>query len=167
LTSLQTEHLLHLISSMSKAEKRSFRLHVNRDQHADEKLFVQLFDHLDKAKSYDEQELLNRIPGIKKSQLSNLKANLTRQIMVCLRLLHRENHTSIIIREYIDYAKILQSKGMIRASLDTLDKAKKLSIQSHDTVLQYLILAEERKLESNYITGSSPQNINDKASSGV
>ncbi len=166
MTSLQTEHLLHLVSSMSKTEKRSFRLHVNRDQQADEKLFVQLFDYLDKSKSYNEQELLSRIPGIKKSQLSNLKANLTKQIMVCLRLLHRENHTDIIIREYIDFAQILQNRGMIKASLDTLEKAKKLCLQSHNTVLQYHILAEERKLESNYITGSSPQKakkLNDDA----
>ena len=85
----QTDHLLELICSLTKGEKRSFRLFANRDNSASEKLFMLLFDHLDKYKEYDESSLLKKHPRIKKSQLSNLKRNLYDQILLCLRNLYR------------------------------------------------------------------------------
>lgn len=49
--SQQTDQLIQLVRSMTKAEKRSFRLYVNRDNNAHDKLFMQLFDYIDSGKS--------------------------------------------------------------------------------------------------------------------
>ena len=155
--SQQTDQLIQLVRSLTKAEKRSFRLYVNRDYNANDKLFMQLFDYIDNAKNYKEADLLKKIPQIKKAQLSNIKANLTKQILANLRHLHKQNYGDVSIREMIDYARILQSKGMTKACLDMLDKAKKIAVFTHDTLLSYHILDEERKIETQYITGSSTQ----------
>ena len=78
--SQQTDQLIQLVRSMTKAEKRSFRLYVNRDNNAHDKLFMQLFDYIDSGKKYNESDLLKKIPQIKRAQLSNIKANLLKQI---------------------------------------------------------------------------------------
>ncbi|MFZ1750249.1 MAG: hypothetical protein WAU01_08665 [Saprospiraceae bacterium] len=155
--SQQTDHLIQLIQSMTKAEKRSFSLYVNRGNSAGEKLFMQLFDYIDGVKNYDEKDLLKKIPQIKKVQLSNIKANLTKQLLANLRHLHRNDFSDIHIREMLDFARILQAKGMTKASLDTLDKARKLAETSQETILLYEIIDAERKIETQYITGSSTQ----------
>ena len=81
----KTDDLLQLIRSLTRAEKRHFRLFVKRNQSSNDILFLQLFDYLDKHKEYDEPQLLKKIPDIKKSQLSNLKAHLYKQLLTSLR----------------------------------------------------------------------------------
>lgn len=155
---MQSDQLIQLILSLTKAEKKAFRLHVNKDQHGDQKMYVMLFDQIESSKkNYSDTILLKKNPSIKKSQIPNLKAHLLQELLRVVRQLHRDNHTDIKIREYIDYSRILQDKGLIRLSLDILDKASKMARELDDTMLIYLVNAEVRRVESLYITGSSTQ----------
>lgn len=153
--SQQTEQLIQLVQSMSKAEKKSFRIYAHRNNSGGDQLYMQLFDYIDGGKAYDEKELLKKIPQIKKTQLSNVKANLAKQILINLRALHKHDSIDISIRELLDYTEILQSKGMTVAALDTLDKARKLAKSHQKAVLRYEILDVERKIETQFVTGSS------------
>jgi len=150
----QTDYLVQLIASLTKTEKRQFRLWVNRNQANTEVLFLQLFDYLDKNKKYDEEEILKKISGIKKRQISNLKAHLYKQILVALRLQHRTSNTDIEIRERIDYARILYNKGHYRQALEILGKAKAMSKASQLDALRLTILEFEKHIESQHITRS-------------
>ena len=150
----QTDFLPQLINSLSKGEKRSFRLFVNRNVTAEEKLFMQLFDVLDKYKVYNEEVILAKIPRLKKTQLSNVKANLYKQILISLRNLYRSNIEEIAIRENLDYAKLLYTRGLYNQSLDILEKAKKAAIHSQQYSLAFTILEFERYIESQHVTGS-------------
>ena len=116
----KTDYLVQLINSLTKAEKRSFRLFVTRNQTSDDILFLKLFDEIGRTGRFDESQVLERIPLIKKTQLSNLKAHLYKQLLICLRLLSRQNTTEIDIRERIDYARVLYDKGLYRQSLEIL-----------------------------------------------
>lgn len=153
----QKDNLLLLIQSLSKAEKRAFRIFANRQSSIDEKLFIQLFDYIENSKVFNEEELLKKYPQIKKSQLSNIKANLYKQLLSSLRLLYRNKYEDIFIRELIDSARILHSKGMYTASLDMLEKAKKEACNINDFSLAYVALDFERRIENQYITGSMSQ----------
>lgn len=155
--SQQTDQLIQLIHSLTKAEKKSFRLYANRNNGVSDKLYMQLFDFIDNSKSYSEAELLKKIPQIKKAQLSNIKANLTKQILANLRLLHKNLYIDINIREMLDYTTLLQAKGMTSAALDMLDKARKLAKKHHKPLLRYEVLVLEREIETQFITGSSSQ----------
>ena len=96
----KTDDLLKLVASLNRAEKRHFRLFVKRNQQAEaDILFLQLFDLLERTGEYDETYLLKRIEGIKKSQLSNLKAHLYKQLLTSLRLLNRNKDEEITLRE--------------------------------------------------------------------
>ncbi len=150
----RTDYLLQLICSLTKGEKRSIRLFVNRDNPSEEKLFMLLFDHLDKYKEYDEKHILHKIPRIKKSQLSNIKANLYKQILLCLRNMYRNAIEDIAIRENLDYAKILYSRGLYKQSLELLDKAKRSALQNQQYTLALNVVDFERYIESQHITGS-------------
>ncbi|MEL6390478.1 MAG: hypothetical protein AAFQ02_09965 [Bacteroidota bacterium] len=149
-----TEHLMHLIDRMTPAEKRQFRMAVNKNNHKGDVLFLSLFDVLDKSSSYDEELILKRIPGIKKGQLSNIKSNLYKQLLASLRQQKKNSKLSITIRENIDYAVILHAKGLYNAALDILEKTKKIALESDYHLSVLLILELEKHIEGLYITGS-------------
>lgn len=147
------DHLYQLIKSLSKAEKRSFKIYGMRNSSDDAK-FIQLFDAIDKAKEYDEEYIRKKINGLKKAQLSNLKAHLYKQILTSLRLNYVNHNIDIQLREQIDYARILYDKGLYIQSLRILEKAKNLSYQNHRITLTSEILGFEKLIESQYITRS-------------
>lgn len=148
------DHLFQLIKTLTKAEKRNFRLYVTRNQDSEDLKFIRLFDVLDKSKDYDESQIFKKVPEIKKEQLSNLKAHLYKQLLTSLRLLHKNKNTDIDIRENIDYAKVLYTKGLYIQSLRILDKAKGLATVNHQNLLLLEIIEFEKLIESRHITRS-------------
>jgi hypothetical protein len=149
-----TEHLFQLVKTLTKAEKRNFRLYVTRNQDSEDLKFIRLFDVLDKQKDYDESIIFKKVPEIKKEQLSNLKAHLYKQLLTSLRLLHKNRNADIDIRENIDYAKILYTKGLYIQSLRILDKAKGLAESNHQDLLKLEVIEFEKLIESRHITRS-------------
>ena len=127
----KTDDLIQVVKSLTRAEKRHFRLFVKRNQASEDILFLQLFDVLDKQKEYDEELILKKLPAIKKRQLSNLKAHLYKQLLTSLRLLNKNHNEDIQIREMVDYAKVLYNKGLYRQSLESLEKAKQKAQYGH------------------------------------
>ncbi len=150
----QTEHLFQLVKSLSKAEKRNFRLYANRLKNGEERKFLHLFDIMDKQEVYNEKEILKKAKNIKPQQLSNLKAHLYKQLLKSLRLQNANNDTEISIREWIDYAKVLYNKGLYKQSLRILEKAKTSAAKHQKPILQYEIIEFEKLIELQYITRS-------------
>ena len=149
-----TDYLIQLIKSLTKSEKRHFRLFVRRNQASENILFLQLFDLLEKSGDYDEVKILKDIPEIKKRQLSNLKAHLYKQLLISLRLLNKNYDEEIENRERIDFAKVLYNKGLYRQALEVLDRVKKRSKEAQQSSLVYEITEFEKMIEGQYITRS-------------
>lgn len=156
MTNTSSEPLFSLIKSLSKSEKRQFKLYVGRLGVNSDSKFLALFNLLEKAKKYDEQQILDS--GIvKKSQVSNLKAHLYRQILVSLRLNPVNQNIRVQIREQLDFATILYQKGLYKQSLKILEKAKALAINHEEKNVAYEIVEFEKLIETQYITRSTPQ----------
>ncbi len=152
-----TDALFRLILSLTKAEKRSFKLFVNRNSASIEELkFLKLFDFMDKTDVYSDEEALKKLPEIKRSQLSNIKAHLYKQVLGSLRLQHSSHLPALEIREAIDYAQLLHHKGFYMQALRQLDKARQLAHKYESIVLQLEIAEFEKSIESQYITRSLP-----------
>jgi len=149
-----TDHLITLIKRLTPAEKRHFKIFVNRNNPKEDPIFLKLFDFIDKKKEYDEAAVLNEIKSIKKSQLANVKANLFKQVLSSLKLQMRNNLTDINIREQIDFARILYAKGLYKGALGQLEKSKKAAEDKEKFSLLQTILEFEKHIESLYITGS-------------
>lgn len=151
----KTDDLLRLINSLSRAEKRHFRLFVKRNQQADtEILFLELFNYLEKQEEYNEDHLMKRIKNIKKSQLSNLKAHLYKQLLISMRLLNRAKDEEMMLREQIDHARILYNKGLYKQSLDILGKVKKRALQDEFHTFALEVAQFEKMIEGQYVTRS-------------
>ena len=155
MTTASKDSLFVLVKSLSKSEKRQFKLYVGRLGVNTDAKFLALFNLMDKMKSYDEAIILDS--GIvKKSQLSNLKAHLYRQILVSLRLNPVNQNIRVQIREQLDFATILYQKGLYKQSLKILDKAKGIAIENEEKNIAYEIVELEKLIETQYITRSIP-----------
>ncbi len=149
----QSEQLFTIIKSLTKAEKRNFRLYVQRIQSNEDVLYVRLFDILDKAEEYDEQDVLKKLGHIKKSQFVNVKRHLYTQILKSLRLIF-ENIESIKVREQIDFSHILYNKGLYLQSNKLLDRVKEMLPESGHDLLRLEIIEFQKFIEERHITRS-------------
>ncbi|MGV3768208.1 MAG: hypothetical protein ACO1NW_18900 [Chitinophagaceae bacterium] len=143
-----------LIKSLEKSEKRNFKLYMGRNTVQGDLKSVQLFDALDKMEEYDEGLLLKKSPDIKKQQLSNMKAQLYRQILASLRLMRDEENIDIQLHEQMDFARILYNKGLYHQSLKLLDKIKEHALSRFQYTFALQAIIFEKKIEGLHITRS-------------
>ena len=155
MTSTQKDTHFILIKSLSKSEKRQFKLYVGRLGVNTDAKFLALFNLLDKMRHYDEKTILES-QIVKKSQLSNLKAHLYKQILISLRLNPGNQNFRVQLREQLDFATILYHKGLYKQSLRLLDKAKSIAIEKEEKNIAYEIVELEKVIETQYITRSLP-----------
>ena len=149
-----SDTLFQLIHSLEKSEKRHFKLYIKRSSAKEDLKIVQLFDALDKLNDYDEKNLLKKLPGIEKPQLSNLKTHLYKQILASLRLLKSADSIDLQLNEMFDYAHILYKKGLFQQSLRQLDRAKETAKANQKFNFLVQVLALEKRIETLHITHS-------------
>lgn len=149
----QKDFLFVLIKSLSKSEKRQFKIFASRLETSSNTKFIELFNILDKSEVYDEKMILKN-GLIKKVQLSNLKSYLYKQILVSIRLNIPSQNIRYQLREQIDFAVILYNKGLYKQSLKILDKTKALAIENDEKYMAFEIVEFEKLIESQYITRS-------------
>lgn len=162
MTNVHKDALFVLVKSLSKSEKRQFKLYVGRLGVNTDAKFIALFNLMDKMKAYNEKTILDN--GIvTKSQLSNLKAHLYKQILISLRLNPVNQNIRVQIREQLDFATILYQKGLYKQSLKLLDKAKNIAIENEEKNVAYEIVELEKIIETQYITRSIPDRADELA----
>mgnify|MGYP003336959354 FL=1 len=133
------EPVFLLVKSLTKAQKRQFKLFASRiDGHKGAK-FIQLFDFLDKAEVYDEKELSNQ-SFVSKPQLANLKSHLYKQLLTSLRMSPSIQNPRMQIREQLDFATVLYQKGLYKQSLKILEKTKQLAQKWDEKYDEYEII---------------------------
>jgi glutaredoxin-related protein len=153
ITKDQKDNLFSLVKSLTKSEKRQFKLYVGRLGVNSDSKFLKLFNLLDKAKAYNEASIL-KTNIVKKQQLANVKAHLYKQILISLRLNPSHQNIRSQIREQLDFASILYHKGLYKQSLKILDKAKELAIVNEEKNMAFEIVELEKIIEAQYITRS-------------
>jgi hypothetical protein len=154
----RSDYLFLLIKSLSKGEKRYFKLQIAK-QAASAKI-VRLFDLIDKQGIFDDEAILQKAPEIKAEQLSNLKAHLYERILHSLRLFHLSSSTDIQIREYIDYARILFDRSLYKQCLKVLKKAKKLAVKNDNLEQMLEILKWEKQVVAQGIDTDDQEKVN-------
>jgi hypothetical protein len=154
----QTDQLFQLIKSLSKSEKRNFTVYSSRIQDTENLKYVQLFELMDGQKTLDETQILSKLKDTDKSQYSNLKRHLYKQLMISLRLIYINKKAEIEIREHLDFADILYSKGLYLQSLKLINKAKGLAEATNNDLLRLSLLESEKVIESKHITRSGTNN---------
>ncbi len=157
----KSESLFLLIQSLSKSEKRSFKLYVGRNQDAKDSLYIKLFHLLDKADQVDDLLFKNKLGDLSNAAYSNIKKHLFEQLMIVLRQLSKEKKQNFKIREYIDFSYILYGKGLHWQALEVLEKAKKLSKKYYNDFSLLTIIELEKLIQSRHITRTKGDSIDE------
>ncbi len=157
----QGDQLFLLVKSLTKSEKRSFTAFASRFQDTDGLMYVKLFEQMDKQKVLDENQLCTKLKIKDKSQFSNLKRHLYRQILASMRMSLISKNSDIQIREYLDFTDILYAKGLYLQSLKILDKAKLLAQKTKNDILYLSIVETEKNIESKHITRTGNHGTSD------
>lgn len=122
--------LHELVQSLTQAEKRYFKLFLNRySRNNDSSNFAQLFDYLVKDKSGDSADLLKNCSFIRPNQLQNVRNRLYAYILLALRNYKASTSKSSRIDLYqimINY-EILIQKGLFLQAWRMLVKAEKIA----------------------------------------
>jgi hypothetical protein len=155
MTNRSSDELFGLIKSLSRAEKRNFKLFTSRNTGSGDLKIVQLFDAFDKMEEYDEAAFLKKNKTLKTEQLPNLKAHLYRQILSSLRVLRDDNNIEIQLYEQQEHARILYNKGLFQQALKVLARIKEAARQYHQNTFWLQALIFEKKIESLHITRSN------------
>ena len=113
--------LFDLIQSLSKGEKRYFKVHSSRHTIGEENKYVKLFDAICKQKTYDEKHLLANEKYVR--QLPLLKKRLYHSLLKTLEIYHTSIDAEI--RKLLHQAEILYEKALYEQAKKVLRAAKK------------------------------------------
>lgn len=139
--------LFDLIRSLSKSEKRYFKLFATRHIVRDKNNYLKLFEAVDRLLIYDEEKLKRLIAEEKMAEyLSAAKYYLYTIILESLHAFHEESSIDAKIKKAIHQAELLYEKGLIDHSKKLLKMARQWAYE-HDR-FQYIldILALEKKI---------------------
>ncbi|MFT5999855.1 MAG: hypothetical protein ACI81P_002314 [Neolewinella sp.] len=143
--------LWRLIKSLTKAEKRNFKLYATRAGATGTSKFIQLFDVIDRMVDPDDALAMKRMK-ITTGQFSNLKRHLYQELLTSLRLIFIRKEIDIELREQIDFTRILYGKGHYLDALRTLERAKTKAVEHNQDLLHLEILEFQKLIEARHIT---------------
>ncbi len=156
-----SENLHQLIRSLSKPEKRYFKLHSSRHIIGEQNNYVKLFDAIDKQKEYNEVALLHlfrKETFIK--QFSIAKSRLYDSILRSLDAYNSESSVDSQLKNMLHYAEILFKKTLYEQCVRILTSAKKLAVKYEKHIALLDIYRWEKELiEKDNYSGKSEQDI--------
>jgi hypothetical protein len=138
--------LFSLIQSLSRSEKRYFRLFTDRDRNYNN--YLKLFDAMEAQSSYDQDEIKEKFKAetfVK--QLHVTKAYLRKLIYKSSRSFYSKESTTVEVRNYLINVEFLYSKELYAHCTKELKKAEKLALKFELFNYQMEILDWNRKLE--------------------
>ena len=138
--------LFRLITSMSKAEKRHFKLSVRQSRNETKMNYMRLFDAIEKQKKYNEERII-RLSIVKRDHLPMLKNYLHNLILENMQMLrNRADDIDTKLLRMLQHARTMQSKGISDGELKFLTKAKDLSLKYERWIIALEALQQIRKL---------------------
>lgn len=143
MSKLYSDSIFQLIKSLSKSEKRAYKLFADRIGGEEEKKIILIFNRIDKQKKYDESKILSKEKSLNRIQMPNLKAHLYLQIMKCLAATSSKS-AELKVTSLLDFSRILYNKCLYDECLKMLEKAKRSAIENDTKVLLLEILELEK-----------------------
>ena len=123
-----SDTLHRLIQSLSKQEKRHFKIFAGRHTIGEQNNYVLLFDAIEKMKEYDEDTLLKKFKG--ESSLNNFsitKSRLYETILRSLDVFHHNSSVDAQLWKELHYTEILYKKTLYDQCAKRLRSARKLA----------------------------------------
>jgi hypothetical protein len=120
--------LHQLIHSLTKSEKRYFTLFAKRHVIAGENKYIQLFNEIEKQKTYNEYKIKQLLNNEKTyANLSVEKGYLKELILKSLKHFHEKNFIDSILYDRLIQIEILYEKGLFEMGYELINKSIKLA----------------------------------------
>ena len=150
--------LFKLVKSLSKSEKRYFRL---SESNSSDKKYLRLFELIEGQAVFDENAILESESVFSRSQFSNLKAHLYSKVLRSLRDFSLPSIAGVQIREFIDEAQILFNKSLYQQSSSRLKKAFALASATDNLELQLEVLKWQKQVLTHTIGWENQQYVDE------
>lgn len=138
-------NLFLLVKSLSKSEKRYFKLSVATGKQ--DSNYLQLFDAIEKQKEFDEEKLREHFKDkVFSKQLHVAKIYLSELILKSLRNFHTDNSIHAQLLDLLRDIEILFRKELYDNCSYRIDKAQKLAMHHEKGALLLEVLGWKRKL---------------------
>lgn len=151
--------LFDLIKSLTKSEKRFFKLHSALQ--SGDKNYLRIFDAIDKQKTYDEEALKSLFA--KETFIRHLpseKNHLYKLILKALRAYHAESSVSGILKQEIKNIEILYQKALYIECNKLLHRAKRIARENERFYYWFELLSWEKMLlEEAYESGEFTKDL--------
>ncbi|NNC82072.1 MAG: hypothetical protein HKN79_00705 [Flavobacteriales bacterium] len=140
-----SQELFDLIKSLTKSEKRFFKL--SSSLQSGSKNYLKIFAAIDKQKEYDEEAIKEEFKGetfVK--HFPSEKNHLYKLILKSLRAYHADNTVSSVLKQEIKNIEILYTKSLYKECNKFLVRAKKLAVTHEKFYYLYELLSWEKIL---------------------
>ena len=137
MSKINSDDLFRLIKSLSKAEKRHFKIFTSARITNKEKNYVRLFDAIDGQSAYNEKQILKEEKYIKR--LPMLKNRLYEIIFQSLGVLYSNSSVDAVLLNYLYRIKFLFDKELYKQCEKIIIKAKTLAekYEKHLMLLEF------------------------------
>ena len=148
-----------LIKSLTKSEKRFFKLHSALQ--SGPKNYLRMFEAIDRQKTYDEEEIKRFFA--KETFIKHLpseKNHLYKLIMKALRAYHAEATVSGLLKIEIKNIELLYDKALYEEANKTLHRAKRIARENERFYYWFELLNWEKQLlEEAYESGEFTKDL--------
>lgn len=158
-----SDQLHRLIKSLSKPEKRYFKVFSSRHVIGDKNNYQILFDAVDKQDEYNEEKILKKFSKEAfTKRFSIAKSRLYIAILKSLDSYHANSSVEAQIKRDIHCAEILYKKGLYDQSAKLLRSIKKVA-QKHEKITSLIEISkwEKQLIEKDNYQGISKKELNE------
>ena len=156
-----SNELFDLIKTLSKSEKRFFKL--NSSLQSGDKNYLKLFDYIDKQKRYNEEELKEHFKYEKFiKHLPSEKNHLYKLILKSLRNFYADQSVKSQLKQEIKNVEVLYQKALYKECSKFVKRAKKIAIEYEKFYYLFELINWEKKLmEEEFESGYFKQNLDE------
>ncbi len=143
----RNDSLFRLIRSLSKSEKRFFKIYSERHVIGDQNNYVALFDTIDRQKNYNEEAIIKKFADRKFARrLPVAKNYLYELILKSMNQYHAQGSIDAELRELLGNVQFLYNKGLFDQAEKTIVKAKRLATDYEKLAVLPDILQWQKKI---------------------
>lgn len=159
------DHVHRLIHSMTRAEKRYFKLYCSRHISSGQGIHTELFDAIGGMAQYDEQALRRQFPGAAfMRRFPVTKRRLYEALLNSLDAFHAENSADDKLRRLLHHVEVLYSKALYADASKVLGSAKSLArTNDRQAILLQVAEWERRIMERGNYAGVTDANLRERA----
>ncbi|MBE7443135.1 MAG: hypothetical protein HS119_11845 [Flavobacteriales bacterium] len=140
------DDVFELVKSLTKNEKRFFKIFSKRHGEKDDLKYLQLFDIYDSFAVFEKENIEQEIRIKNLTNIRNIKHQLNLQILRCLNTYHYQKTIENEVFNHLQNGQILFEKGLFNHAYKAINQAKNLAKKHNLNLLLLDCLKKEKQI---------------------